>query len=112
MQINGHPVNALLDTGATNTVLSPGTFARIGRHGPRPHRLCTHSSTGIGAHHAKVTAYRLHSLSVGGVRLTHPLATVLHHAVLPFGLVVLGENFIRSHELFIDHQTNTLYIRP
>lgn len=112
MRINGQSVTAVLDTGATNTVLSPGTFARISTHGPHPQRLGTHFSQGIGARRAKVTAYRLNSLSVGGVRMAHPVVTVLHHAVLPFGLVVLGENFIRRHELFIDHQTNTLYIHP
>jgi hypothetical protein len=112
MRINGHAVTAVLDTGATNTVLSPDTFARITRHGPRVHPLGTHFTTGIGAHRAKVTAYRLQSLSVAGVQLTHPVVTVLHHAVLPFGLVILGENFIRRHELFVDHQTNTLYVHP
>ncbi len=112
MRINGEPVTAILDTGATNTVLSPGTFARISAHGPHPQRLGEHFSRGIGARHTRVTAYRLNSLSVGGVLMAHPVVTVLHHAVLPFGLVILGENFIRHHELFIDHQTNTLYVHP
>ncbi len=112
MLINGHQVTAALDTGSTNTVLSAETFAQISDHGADAKRLGTHLGHGIGARAVRLTAYRLNTFSVGGVRLNHPVVGVMPHAVFPFGVVILGEDFIRRHELFIDHQTKTLYIHP
>ena len=112
MLIDGHRVTAMLDTGSTHTVLSPSTFAHVSDNGLDAKHLGTHFGHGIGAHAVRVNAYRLDTFNIGGVRLNHPVVAVLPHAVFPFGIVILGEDFIRRHELFIDHQTDTLYIHP
>lgn len=93
-EVNGQPVRFLVDTGATDTVLSPDDAHRVGLDAPGlafDHLAETANGTGRGA---RTTAARL---SVGSIEFAD-VPVVINQA--PMSASLLGMSFLRRLESF------------
>ena len=104
-KVNGQPVRFLVDTGSSDTVLSPADAHRLGLDAPGQafSRMAeTANGTGYGA---PITAA---SLSVGSIELTQ-MPMVINQA--PMSMSLLGMTFLSRLESF-QVRDRRLYLKP
>lgn len=109
--IDGRRVTALLDTGAAGTVMSRGMFDRLGLGRDHPVVIRHGHGTGVGARRFRITVYRLHTLAVAGVVWRDPVIAVGSDIGEMGSFILLGENFIRQHEIYISYPRRLLWVR-
>jgi predicted aspartyl protease len=109
--INHRPVIALLDTGSSDNIMLASLFRASGLSATRPKFLRPLTGHGIGGRVFKNKLYGFNTASIGGMTVNHPVIAVGGQS--PLGSrVIIGESFIRRHEIYISYATRTLYIRP
>lgn len=100
-QINGHPVEFMLDTGATGIAIPESLAAELGLE--RGRRLSTRTANGI----ATAWATRLDRVSVGDIALEDVFASI--SPGLATSEVLLGMSFLRHIEF--TQRGDTLILR-
>lgn len=110
-QVDGRPALATIDTGATNTVMSSWLFNRLRLAAGHPVVLGKSHGVGAGAQQFRVTIYRLRTLSVGGVVMSDPVIAVGGNSGVLRSLLILGEDFIHRHQIYISYPRRILYVR-
>ena len=104
-EVNGQPVRFIVDTGATDTVLSPADAHRAGLDSPSldySHLAETANGTGRGARAVAAT------LGVGSIQFTN-MPVVINQA--PMSGSLLGMSFLRRLDGF-EVREGRLYLRP
>lgn len=104
-QVNGQPVRFIVDTGATDTVLSPADARRAGLDSPSlDFSHLAETANGIGRGARAVAA----SVSAGGIEF-RDMPVVINEA--PMSSSLLGMSFLRRLESF-EVRDGRLYLRP
>ncbi len=109
IKLDGHPVAAILDTGASSTVIDRNAASAAG---VTPDLLAadrTRTMSGIDSRAVTVRRHRFGSLEVGDERLNNP---VLEVADVQTGTTLLGRDFLRSNRVLISYGRRTLFIQP
>ncbi len=115
--MNGHRVEAIFDTGSSGNLGSSGTlmnrslFNDLGLNSDHPQKIREAHGLGIGGYGFHVAVYRLHDAEIGGVVWRHPIVGVGGDSGEMGSVVIVGESFIRHHEIYISYPRRTLYVR-
>jgi hypothetical protein len=110
ISVDGRPMRAILDTGSTLNDMPRALFRVSGLKADQPEDIRSTTGHGIGARTFKSELYRFRTAVIGGVTIDHPVFGV--GGAAPAGsLALIGDSFIRQHEIYISYATRTLYIR-
>ncbi len=108
--VDHRPVDALLDTGSSTNLMLNSLFRNSGLAETKPKFLRSLTGHGIGARAFLNKLYAFQTATIGGMVVDHPLIAVGGES--PLGQrMIIGETFIRQHEIYISYATRTLYIR-
>jgi tetratricopeptide (TPR) repeat protein/predicted aspartyl protease len=108
--INGTPVRAVLDSGATATVLSRRAAERIGIDLHAPDVKTGASSIGFGARQVKTLTVHIDSFSVGTETIKNSQMQVLDGNFGDSGTdMLLAVDFILAHHMFIASSERKVY---
>lgn len=111
--INGQgPINLVIDTGASLTVISPAVAAIAG---VKPSRKKAKAVGANGAEKTKIV--RLRSIEIGGIRVANLEAAVmdlsaLNHAAHMHVEGILGFNFLKRYQITINYVNRQIRFAP
>jgi len=106
--INGKKVRAVLDSGASATVLSRRAAERVGIDLAAPDVKAGSSSIGIGAKAVKTWTVRIDSFSVGTETIQHSQMQVIDGNMGDTDML-LGVDFLLAHHMFIANSQRKAY---
>jgi clan AA aspartic protease (TIGR02281 family) len=108
--INGKQVRAVLDSGASATVLSRRAAERVGIDLGAPDVRAGRSSVGIGARSVKTWTVRIDSFSVGTETIQHSQMQVIDGSMGDGDTdMLLGVDFLLAHHMFIANSQRKAY---
>ena len=120
LQINGHPVRAQLDSGASHSVIESDLASRLGMTPRSPGVAAGGCSAGLGANPVDTWIGQFETLSIGEERIRNPKirigelwkdvvdpATPRELQRLPE--MLLGVDFLRSHRVLVAHSQRKIY---
>ncbi len=105
--IDGHPVPAVLDSGAGRTVLDRPAGREGGATDASMAADPTTIGTGIDGNRNPMRLHRFDSLQVGPERFAPALL-----AVGDTGVTLLGADYLRGHRVWISYPHQVLYVQP
>jgi predicted aspartyl protease len=108
--VDGHPVRALLDTGARTSLLSRRAAARLGVSGEVLADDPTLNGVGIGLADITLHRHRFDEVRLGPMVARHVVLDVADLR-LPGVDMLLGLDFLASHQVWISYATGRLFLR-
>jgi hypothetical protein len=110
VQVDGHPMRALLDTGASSTLITaPGMF----RLGVTPDMLAhdpVASATGIGPASVPMRLHQFAALRVGPDTTHAPRMWVSQVRVVPIVDMLLGADWLQNRRVWVSFATQQLFV--
>ncbi|WP_229238432.1 aspartyl protease family protein [Dyella amyloliquefaciens] len=107
--INGKTVRALLDSGASATVLSRDAAQRLGIDLKGPNAIPGSTSMGIGTRQVRTWTVPIDSFSVGSETIQHSQMQVLDGSMGDRTDMLLGVDFLLAHHMFISNSTKKAF---
>ncbi|WP_180970722.1 retropepsin-like aspartic protease [Burkholderia sp. WAC0059] len=111
LMLNGHPVRALLDTGASRTMVPRETALESGVSEADLDRARASSGTGFKGAVFTTHTYAFDSLQVGPVTYRHVPLTVSDAPLMSTGML-LGMDFMRSRRVWVSYSTGWVFMQP
>jgi predicted aspartyl protease len=124
LELDGKPVEAALDTGASTSIISTAITKRMGIDENSPGMTKAGFSHGIDQHRVDVYKYRFSELKIGDEVIKNPLLNVANlapvkHAFdsaarmqddnLPDLQALLGADFVKTHHIYIATRNRKMY---
>ena len=109
VRLNGHAITAILDTGASSTVIDQADAAAAGVTADLLNSDATRHAVGVDTRTVDVRRHRFGSLEVGDERLNNFSFDV---GGLQTGTTLLGRDFLRHNRVLISYGRRTLFIQP
>ncbi len=109
IKLNGRPMTAMLDTGASSTVIDRRDALAAGVNLDGLAADPVHHGTGIDSRPVEVHRHRFDSLEVGDERLNNFRLGV---ADFQGGRTLLGRDFLRVNRVLISYPRRMLFIQP
>ena len=110
VMVDGHPLRALLDTGASASLIAaPGMY----RLGLTPQMLTGDppgSAGGIGPHPIVMRHHRFAELRVGPVETSQPTLWVAPVHIVPIVDMLLGADWLRSRHVWLSFATQQIFV--
>ena len=107
--LDGHPITALLDSGARSRIVSTRAAARVGvgadQLGADPGGI----NAGIDLHDSTYHWHRFHTLAIGHETFDNPVLTVA--PVAERVDLLLGADWFATRDVWISYATATLFVR-
>jgi predicted aspartyl protease len=110
VSLDDHVIQATLDTGAATTVISRAALDDLGIEPGREIPGKTVTLAGVGAFRPIGHFYHFTRIEIGFDRFDDP-AILIAGQDLPGVSLILGENFLNHHRLYISNATKTLFIQ-
>jgi len=107
--INGKKVRAVLDSGASATVLSHDAAERAGINFSAPDVKASSISIGIGSKPVKTWTVAIDSFSVGSETIQHSQMQVIDGKIGDNTDMLLGVDFLLAHHMFIANSKKKAY---
>lgn len=107
--VNGKKMRALLDSGASSTVLFRDAAKRAGISIKSPDAKAGSVSIGLGAKPVDTWTVKIDSFSVGSETIQHSQMQVLDDRIGDRTDMLLGVDFLLAHHMFIAKSTNKAY---
>jgi hypothetical protein len=110
VQLDGHVLRAMPDTGSSRTVLIAPGMARLAL---TPQALAGDSigvARGIGRYSVQVQAHRFSSLRIGDDTSNRPTLLVAPLRVVPMIDLLLGLDWLQSHEVWLSYSTMQIFV--
>ena len=108
--LDGVALQALLDTGATASVLTARGMVRLGLTSAHMARDAQSQARGVGPQPARMWQHRFASLLVGADRTANPLLWVAAIRVVPFVDMLLGEDWLAGRRVWISFATSQVFV--
>jgi predicted aspartyl protease len=111
VQLDGVPLRALLDTGASTSLLVAPGIARLGL---TPERLSgsAHQALGVGPRPVEVRPHRFTTLRVGTDVQNAPVLMVAPAHLVPIVDMLLGGDWLAGKSIWISFATHRLFVAP
>lgn len=110
LELDGHRLNAVLDTGAGNSLLLQNGAATLGLTPDRTAQDRIVAGEGIGERKTADRLHRFATLQVGGETIRDPQIVVSDYSE-PGVDLILGMPFIRDRQVFVSHATAQMFVR-
>ncbi len=110
VRIDGHPVRALLDTGARTSLLERDAAARLGVTGEALARDQVMRGSGIGAQAVALRRHRFGEVRVGGVAVRN-MEVDIGPLPVPGVDMLLGADWLAGHVVWISRAAGRLFQR-
>ncbi len=109
--VNGSPLRALFDTGATEIVLRSAALAdaRIDPASLRGDRIV--GTVGAGGLAGRAWVHRLERLEIGNERFLNPTVWIQDFK-LADGEMLLGTPYTRAHKVWLAYSANLMFVQP
>jgi predicted aspartyl protease len=107
-RLDGHPIDALLDTGALSIVLDTGAALRLGVTADALARDPGGISGGVDMREVPFHWHRFASLAVGGITIRHPVITVTQ--VREATPMLLGARWFAGRHVWLSYATARMFV--
>jgi Aspartyl protease len=108
--LDGTPLHALLDTGASGSLLAaPGMF-RVGLQAAALSADPSDQVSGLGAHVVTMHQHKFRSLLVGGQKIDGPVIWVAPIRLTPIVDMLLGADWLAARRVWISYATRQLFV--
>ena len=111
-QLDGHWLRTLIDTGAGTSILTAAGIARLGLS---PASLAADPAAmarGVGDRPVPVRLHRFGTLNIGGASTLDPALLVAPVHVVPIVDLVLGDDWVQSHRVWLSYSTLQVFVSP
>jgi len=108
--LDGTPLRALLDTGASGSLLGAAGIVRTRVDVAGPGSDPTDQVSGLGPHIVTMRRHQFHSLSVGGQIVQSPLVWVAPVHLTPIVDMLLGADWLAARRVWISYATHQLFM--
>lgn len=109
LELNGHEIDAVLDSGSSMTVILPRQAHRAGVYADQLKADMSLSSRGIDRHSFQVKLHRFERLQIGDDVFINPVLAVA--AMQTEGDALLGADFLRHNRVWISNRDEKIYIQ-
>ncbi|GBQ71439.1 hypothetical protein AA103196_2777 [Ameyamaea chiangmaiensis NBRC 103196] len=106
IRLNGHPIDAILDSGASSTVIAEDDARAAGVTRAELTQDLDGTLHGIDPHHPKSFAHRFDSLDIGPFHFNRYVALVADTE-----RTLLGADFLRTHRVWIAPRDRVMYVQ-
>ena len=110
VELDGHRMNAIFDTGAGSDLLLEGGAAVLRLAPDRLARDRVTTSQGIGERTVTTRLHRFATLQVGDETIREPQIEVSDYSE-PGVDLILGMHFLRTRQVFVSHATAQMFVR-
>ncbi len=110
VRLDGVPLQALLDTGASASVLTARGMIRLGLTPKRVARDATAQARGIGPRAATMRRHRFATLRIGAETEHDPLLWAARIRVVPFVDMLLGADWLARRKVWISFATAQVFV--
>jgi hypothetical protein len=110
VEVDGRALRAMLDTGASRTLITAPGMARLGLTAERLAGDRGGIARGIGRNGVTVQAHRFDTMQVGGAVERGPVLLVAPVHVVPTVDMLLGLDWMQSHEIWLSYATMQVFV--
>ncbi|HSU04878.1 MAG TPA: retroviral-like aspartic protease family protein [Acetobacteraceae bacterium] len=110
VQVDGRALRALLDTGASRSLIIAPGMARLGLTPDRLIGDVNGVARGIGRSGVTVQAHRFDTLLVGNQALHDPVLLVSPVRVVPTVDMLLGLDWLQAHQIWLSYSTMQVFV--
>jgi predicted aspartyl protease len=110
LTLDGIALRALLDTGASQTLVAAPGMARLGLGLERLRDDPSQIVGGMGPHTVTMWHHRFDSMRIGGETLTSPSFLVAPIQLSPISDMLLGADWLMGRRVWISYATNQLFV--
>jgi predicted aspartyl protease len=107
--LDGVPLRALLDSGASRTLVAAPGMARLGLGVERLQGDPSQIVSGMGPHSVMMWRHRFQELRIGDETFPGPVFLVAAIQLLPISDMLLGADWLMRHRVWISYATNQLF---
>ncbi|CEF40553.1 hypothetical protein ASN_1182 [Acetobacter senegalensis] len=109
LELNGHKIDAVLDSGSSMTVILPRQAHHAGVHEEQLKTDVSFPSRGIDRNVLQVRLHRFEQLKIGEEVFINPVLAV--GAMQTEGEALLGADFLRHNRVWVSNQNEKIYIQ-
>ncbi|MSP01265.1 MAG: hypothetical protein EXR07_09500 [Acetobacteraceae bacterium] len=109
VELDGVPLRALLDSGASSTLIAASGMARLGLGMDRLAGDPAHVVSGMGPHTVTTWRHRFRALRVGNETFVTPVFLVAPIQLNPIADMLLGADWLTKRKVWISYATRQLF---
>ena len=110
LELDGHPLWALVDSGARSRIVSETAAIRVGVPESTLQTDPGGLTQGVDGHSQQYHWHRFHRLQIGQEREEAPVLTIM--TLKDTADMLLGADWFATHRVWISYRTHTLYVMP
>jgi predicted aspartyl protease len=107
--LDGVPLRALLDSGASRTLVAAPGMARLGLGIDRLRGDSSQIVSGVGPHTVTMWQHRFRELRIGDETFAQPMFLVAPIEIRPISDMLLGADWLMRHRIWISYATSQLF---
>lgn len=109
--VNGHSLHAMLDSGATHSIIGRHAAERAGIDLSDPKVVASYKESGIGAHQRASWIARTKTISIGGEQISNSPIRVIDDAGDQWGAdMLLGVDFLMAHHVLTSPGQHLMFL--
>ena len=109
--IDNVPLRALLDSGASRSLVAAPGMARLGLGIERLQGDPSQIVNGMGPHTVTVWQHKFHDLQIGSESFANPVFLVAPIQLQPISDMLLGADWLLGHRVWVSYATNQLFAK-
>jgi hypothetical protein len=110
VELDGVPLRALFDTGASWAVLGRPGLAKLAARGALPNPAAAGALSGIGPRSPSASRHQFHRLRIGPTEVAEPVILSAEIDAVPIVDMILGADWLAYRHVWISYATKQLFL--